>query len=1322
MRWYKEGAQRIIAYIESTLSGQHKIKSLATFLEIVEFLVRGSEMTRDIRTWDLAEESFQCSFETMIQSSHGAAVKLLLAEIVQEFCSKCLSEKLMQVESAKSEEAKLHSHVKNAYETKTNGQKKRACRKKALKQRRRSLMCKAQHEERFRAVLTQLVSSSKQREYAKIAVCIDLVHEIINGAFGPAREAVRPQRDVSTRNQRRRKQRAKKGIESKVVAHIVSGHMDYIDSCQEVARNEHPDNSSGLLSDRRPDSDPLLELESIQEEKQEESLICSLLLQNSGLMIAEGHNGAEYEDPNMDSVEIPPFRQHVAQKTRTSDFEFSLASSGAFRLPTSSFDPIGHNRDEVKFNAGTLGTQSYDHWSAEKWYQPVSLNTSSNVAISPASENSVVSNHDWDFKTWQSHTLHKPMDASIEMMQSCSALRRKYPFKRFAPASSSFVTDDSMQCDCSHQFFSCCEKVSDRTRLSMKHATMKRDIGANTDITWSNGLNSTGGDDLVSNGDHHSSSVDIKERSFCSACQNECTETLQKQNEDFLGATSGLVHSIAKLEECLESKTKSFEEIATGLVGEISDLRIAVKSLEARLCATDESLRLSAQGGGQSNKKYITSTTKLMDAQRFAQSCAISNEVQAPDFVEPFVHCETLGMKTVLGCDITADDGFLVNSTLQADNVPVTLPPQANMYGSFVSVPMSTLPPRSRLHWDMCEFVTLLQAQSNGRKSAQTAAQRLCTTTVQSLWPRAQVRAYGSFVTQLALPSSDLDLVICLPKVRHDAPAEAAGVLEGRNAIKETWQQNLARKLRREPWVVPESVKTIPHAAMPIITLLTKAPYNVRLDISFEGPGHNGLATNDVVHAFIHEFPSVVPLMLVLKSFVIERGYAFAYSGGLSSYALLLMVVRYLQDRLNKSTRGYETYNGTTHMTTTRLVEDLGITFLGFLDFYGNHFDPRLTGISVASRCFLNRDTSVTESKDTSSAAGQQVPDKFSGSTVKSRFDDLGTCDTPRRSLKQIEREPLAISFSSASSSHTFECRHSLQDWPTREHGAEQMYDPHKFDPIFLEDPLQPSNNVGRNCFRITQIRRSFSAAHEILVCASLPDSTSIDHKTDMVAGVVLHPQNILRSILGSQTSIRITSPREPISIPAGPLGRIQVPELHSSARATETNNAYVYSQLRVQPHLLPERSGSLVSTSPSILSSATSYMQREKSDNGPHFTRRHSQSNTNKGFQAVSKYAHKTNRKKRASTMRIECCVVSHRNQLIFSPGTPKSEGDSRKASMRSLSFADVVIGNKERNDVSGKLKYLSNEKVNRGWRDDIALSENRNGRLKVKDDWQLP
>lgn len=36
------------------------------------------------------------------------------------------------------------------------------------------------------------------------------------------------------------------------------------------------------------------------------------------------------------------------------------------------------------------------------------------------------------------------------------------------------------------------------------------------------------------------------------------------------------------------------------------------------------------------------------------------------------------------------------------------------------------------------------------------------------------------------------------------------------------------------------------------------------------------------------------------------------------------------------------------------------------------------------------------------------------------------------------------------------------------------------FDPLFIEDPLRPENNVGRNCFRIYAIQQEFRACAEV--------------------------------------------------------------------------------------------------------------------------------------------------------------------------------------------------------------------------------------------------
>ncbi|KAH9075140.1 hypothetical protein Ae201684P_003825 [Aphanomyces euteiches] len=346
-----------------------------------------------------------------------------------------------------------------------------------------------------------------------------------------------------------------------------------------------------------------------------------------------------------------------------------------------------------------------------------------------------------------------------------------------------------------------------------------------------------------------------------------------------------------------------------------------------------------------------------------------------------------------------------------------------------------------------------------------------------SSYCREQVLRF-SCPSAVAASSSPSLWLLCHGPFAPFQPAEAPGVLEGRNAIKETWQQNLARKLRSESWVVPESVKTIPNASIPIIALQTTAPYHVRLDISFEGPGHNGLATNDLVHSFLHELPALAPLMLVLKTFIIDRGLGVAYTGGLSSYALLLMVTRFLQEfEVGNRHQGVDTVSTQCNLVvSTQSRADFGTMLLGFLDFYGSKFDQRQTGISVASRCFLDRD-----------ALGQH-------STSSTMWHNV--------QMEHVQFENLNLSSPGSR-------RQSLHWTGPLPFKQPNDYDPHKFDPVYIEDPLRPGNNVGRNCFRIMQIRRAFASAWATLNEApvTLPSHT-------YVGGVALHPNNLLRSIL----------------------------------------------------------------------------------------------------------------------------------------------------------------------------------------------------------------
>jgi hypothetical protein len=245
---------------------------------------------------------------------------------------------------------------------------------------------------------------------------------------------------------------------------------------------------------------------------------------------------------------------------------------------------------------------------------------------------------------------------------------------------------------------------------------------------------------------------------------------------------------------------------------------------------------------------------------------------------------------------------------------------------------------QSRLSKDILHFLDATNMHLRKQDSKRMKAVERMTRLVNTVWPRAQVKVYGSHVTGLCLPSSDLDFVICLPAVHKRAPAVAPGALEGRNAINETSQKLLARKLKSESWIDPRSMKLIERAVVPVITVSTKdtKARTIQLDISFDGPGHHGLQAIDMVSEILEELPMLRPLVLILKQFLLDRGLLTAYTGGLSSYCLFLMVARYLQEQ--------QTSWG-----------DCGSLLMGFLDFYGNCFDPRTTGISVRHRQYFPR-------------------------------------------------------------------------------------------------------------------------------------------------------------------------------------------------------------------------------------------------------------------------------------------------------------------------------------------------------------------------------
>ncbi|KAJ9188600.1 hypothetical protein P3X46_003941 [Hevea brasiliensis] len=353
----------------------------------------------------------------------------------------------------------------------------------------------------------------------------------------------------------------------------------------------------------------------------------------------------------------------------------------------------------------------------------------------------------------------------------------------------------------------------------------------------------------------------------------------------------------------------------------------------------------------------------------------------------------------------------------------------------------------SLLHDEIDFFCKQVAAENMEKKPFINWAVKRVTRSLQVLWPRSRTNIFGSNATGLSLPTSDVDLVVCLPPVRNLEPIKEAGILEGRNGIKETCLQHAARYLANQEWVKNDSLKTVENTAIPIIMLVVEVPNDlinsatsnvqspkevssrmtdehenhvhcdkvgsedsispkcsqinddstkdvksVRLDISFKSPSHTGLRTTELVKELTEQFPAATPLALVLKQFLADRSLDQSYSGGLSSYCLVLLITRFLQHE---------------HHLGRPINQNWGSLLMDFLYFFGNVFDPRQMRISVqGSGIYVNRERGYS------------------------------------------------------------------------------------IDPIHIDDPLFPTNNVGRNCFRIHQCIKAFSEAYSILEneLTSLPD------------------------------------------------------------------------------------------------------------------------------------------------------------------------------------------------------------------------------------------
>jgi non-canonical poly(A) RNA polymerase PAPD5/7 len=218
------------------------------------------------------------------------------------------------------------------------------------------------------------------------------------------------------------------------------------------------------------------------------------------------------------------------------------------------------------------------------------------------------------------------------------------------------------------------------------------------------------------------------------------------------------------------------------------------------------------------------------------------------------------------------------------------------------------------LHYEILEFERFMSPTQAEASTRQELVETV-TSIIQVLWPESRVEVFGSYATDLYLPTSDIDIcVMNSPEGGGEAPTFHEH-LELAQAIR-----NVKGMAKRVNFI---------KARVPLVKIVSRDS-NVQCDISFNRM--NGPGNVPVIRKYLASYPALRPLLMVLKCFLQQRSLNEVFSGGLGSYSVLLLVVSHLQ------MSGYN---------FPRANPNLGAALMNFFKLYGRTFNYCLAGIRV---------------------------------------------------------------------------------------------------------------------------------------------------------------------------------------------------------------------------------------------------------------------------------------------------------------------------------------------------------------------------------------
>jgi non-canonical poly(A) RNA polymerase PAPD5/7 len=210
-----------------------------------------------------------------------------------------------------------------------------------------------------------------------------------------------------------------------------------------------------------------------------------------------------------------------------------------------------------------------------------------------------------------------------------------------------------------------------------------------------------------------------------------------------------------------------------------------------------------------------------------------------------------------------------------------------------------------RLHFEILQFYHFMIPTEGEHTVRQQVINRI-TDVINHYLPTASVDVYGSYKTGLYLPMSDIDLIVHSKDGRQWNAEELESLM---NVLREAFC--------RHRICTEDGIQILNGATVPIIKL-TDRKTDVKVDMSFNM--NNGLRNAQLILHYMQEYPYLKYLVYILKQYLLQLNLNEVWTGGISSYSLILMLVCFFQCYYKKDQypiRSFYLFGLSTSSTTT---------------------------------------------------------------------------------------------------------------------------------------------------------------------------------------------------------------------------------------------------------------------------------------------------------------------------------------------------------------------------------------------------------------------